>query len=381
MRTISLLFAFITVLLLVACNNGGKNGSQTTDAESVVPDVTDPTQTSEADTTAPETTTETVTTAGTTTEATTEADDPIYEDGGFTYVVDVSKYLQYIDPKNDEEYLIIANRKHPLGKNYVPKNLTYVAEGQTWLLRRAAKEAFEAMRLEMQKLGVYDTYNRSTYRSYSFQNTLYTQYIERDMKKYPHLTRDQVMIIVDTYSARPGTSDHQTGLTIDFNPLNESFANLKAFAYMKENAHKFGFILRYPKGKENITGYKYEPWHWRFVGRDAATYIYEHGITLEEYMAEKNGTEVEIFDPVELPPLTPPPTTEKETTVSETTSPDTTASETTSSDTTAAETTEAVSTTAETTATEEITTADTTTEAVTTAPLGTGSDELPDIEL
>ena len=275
MKFVALILTLVTLLSLFACANSKKESPQATTAETTLPDTTEPDTTS-PDTTEGETTTEEVTTEG----VTTEPYVPIYEDGGFTYEIDVRKYLQYIDPKNDEEYLIIANRKHPLGKNYVPKNLTYVAEGQTWLLRRAAKEAFEAMRLEMQKLGVYDTYNRSTYRSYSFQNTLYTQYIERDMKKYPHLTRDQVAIIVDTYSARPGTSDHQTGLTIDFNPLNESFANLKAFEYMKDNAHKFGFILRYPKGKENITGYKYEPWHWRFVGRDAATYIHQHRITL-----------------------------------------------------------------------------------------------------
>lgn len=224
-----------------------------------------------------------------------EPEIPSYPDSDYTYEIDITPYLQYICPEDDTEYLIIANRKHPLGKDYVPKDLVTVEKGQTWKLCRAAKEAFEAMRLEMKKLGVYDTYNRSTYRSYSFQNELYNGYIERDMKKYPDLTREEVIAIVDTYSARPGTSDHQTGLTIDFNPLNQSFEDLKAFEYMKNNAHKFGFILRYPEGKTDITGYKYEPWHWRFVGRNAATYIYENGITLEEYMAEMNGTDVEIF--------------------------------------------------------------------------------------
>lgn len=302
MRIITLLLTFITVLSLFACEKKDDGTSKVTTPEqitsnTIVTDTTVPTTTA-PDTTEPETTTEEITTMPETTAApvTTDPNAPVYEDCGFTYEIDVKKYLQYIVPKDDTEYLIIANRKHPLGKDYKPANLTYVAKDQTWLLRRAAKEAFEAMRLEMQKLGVYDTHNRSTYRSYSFQNTLYNKYIERDKKRYPNLTHEEIVALVDTYSARPGTSDHQTGLTIDFDPLNESFANLNAFKYMKDNAHKFGFILRYPKGKENITGYKYEPWHWRFVGRNAATYIYEHGITLEEYMAEKNGTEIEYFD-------------------------------------------------------------------------------------
>lgn len=253
-----------------------ENPDESTDT-SEIPNTSEIPDTSEIDTSVPDTTV------------------PSYPDSDYTYEIDIDPYLQYICPEDDTEYLVIANRKHPLGKDYVPKDLVKVAEGQTWKLCRAAKEAFEAMRLEMEKLGVYDTYNRSTYRSYSFQSTLYNGYIERDMKRYPNLTREEVIAIVDTYSARPGTSDHQTGLTIDFNPLNESFEDLKAFEYMKDNAHKFGFILRYPEGKTNVTGYKYEPWHWRFVGRNAATYIYENGITLEEYMAEMNGTELETF--------------------------------------------------------------------------------------
>ncbi|MBQ8255017.1 MAG: M15 family metallopeptidase [Clostridia bacterium] len=294
MRIIALLLSAVTLISLFACTKSGTSAPHDTTVEesTTLPDTTVP-DTTDAETTTEEITTEEITTVEITT---AEPQFPIYGEDEYTYNIDVSKYLSYIDPENDEEYLIIANRKHPLGKDYKPSNLTYVAKGQSWLLRRAAKEAFEAMRLEMQYLGVYDTYNRSTYRSYSFQNTLYNNYIERDKKRYPNLSHDEIVALVDTYSARPGTSDHQTGLTIDFDPLNESFEDLKAFAYMRDNAYKFGFILRYPKGKENITGYKYEPWHWRFVGRDAATYIYEHGITLEEYMAKKNGTEIEYFD-------------------------------------------------------------------------------------
>ncbi len=276
------------------------------------------TETTEADTTEPETTSPDTTVSDTEGETTTfpettEPYQPIYEDGGFTYKVDIRGYLPYICPENAEDFLIIANRKHPLGSSYVPKNLVSI-DGGSYKLVSTAVRAFEAMRLEMQKSGVYDTRHQSTYRSYSYQKNLYQKYIDRERAKYPHLSTSELMAIVDTYSARAGTSDHQTGLTIDFNPINSNFSGTKAFKYLKENAHKFGFILRYPKGKENITGYKYEPWHWRFVGRDAAAYIYEHGITLEEYMAEINGTAVETFPPMTTPSLTPPATTAPPTT-------------------------------------------------------------------
>ena len=95
-----------------------------------------------------------------------------------------------------------------------------------------------------------------------------------------------------TYSARPGTSEHQTGLCMDLivggaNPvLDESFADHACYRWLVENAHKFGFILRFPKGKETVTGYSYEPWHYRFVGVEAATEIYRRGITLEQYLGK-----------------------------------------------------------------------------------------------
>ena len=92
-----------------------------------------------------------------------------------------------------------------------------------------------------------------------------------------------------TYSARPGTSEHQTGLCVDFmtntmTELDNSFERSRAFEWLTENAYRFGFILRYPKDKEDVTGYNYESWHYRFVGRSAATVIHEKNETLEEYL-------------------------------------------------------------------------------------------------
>jgi D-alanyl-D-alanine carboxypeptidase len=92
--------------------------------------------------------------------------------------------------------------------------------------------------------------------------------------------------------ARPGTSEHQTGLTMDITAksvgleLVESFENTAEGKWLASNAHNYGFILRYPKGKTNITGYAFEPWHYRYVGVDIATDIFNRGITLEEYMGD-----------------------------------------------------------------------------------------------
>ena len=98
--------------------------------------------------------------------------------------------------------------------------------------------------------------------------------------------------MVDTYSSRPGFSDHQTGLACDIGMPGYKFDMFTDTAECKclhANAYKYGFILRYPEGKENITKYTYESWHFRYVGIEASTYIYENNITLEEYVAYFGG--------------------------------------------------------------------------------------------
>ena len=113
----------------------------------------------------------------------------------------------------------------------------------------------------------------SGFRSYNAQKYLFNSYVAKDGEK-----------IANTYSARPGESEHQTGLAFDVGQISDNFGNTNAGIWLKENAHKYGFIIRYLKGKEYITGYKYEPWHIRYVGVNVATEIYNQGITLEEYL-------------------------------------------------------------------------------------------------
>jgi len=117
------------------------------------------------------------------------------------------------------------------------------------------------------------------YRSYEYQEGVYNSYKNSYSEKY-----------ADSISARPGYSEHQTGLAVDVGvaynySTGAKFAATNEFEWMKDNCYKYGFILRYPEGKEDITGYNYEAWHYRYVGVEAATYIYENDITLEEYWA------------------------------------------------------------------------------------------------
>ena len=113
----------------------------------------------------------------------------------------------------------------------------------------------------------------SGFRSYSRQSTLYNNYVAKDGVEK-----------ADTYSARPGHSEHQSGLAFDVGAIDDNYGNTPAGQWLANNCHKYGFIVRYLKGKENITGYKYEPWHIRYVGVEHATTIYNKQITLEEYL-------------------------------------------------------------------------------------------------
>ena len=139
-----------------------------------------------------------------------------------------------------------------------------------------AKEAYEEMAKDASKSKL-KLVILSSYRSYDYQVDLYNRYAKKDGKEK-----------ADTYSGRPGFSEHQTGLAFDIyngKTTYTKFESTKEFDWMQENAYKYGFILRFPKGKELETGYQYESWHYRYVGKDIAKEIYDKDICFEEYMA------------------------------------------------------------------------------------------------
>jgi len=212
------------------------------------------------------------------------------------FLTDLSYYEEYMNPADNRPYLILVNRQSTVDGAYLPENLTAVTDTRkdgraTQQMQLAASKALEAMFIEMRAAGFTDVSVTSAYRSFDYQKELYWSYVQQEKNNNPALTDAQAQAIVDTYSAREGTSEHQTGLCADLHNLpsaTTAFAKEKAYAWLTENAWQFGFILRFPEGKEEITGYSFEPWHYRFVGRRAAWEIRDRGITLEEYLAE-NG--------------------------------------------------------------------------------------------
>lgn len=214
---------------IVASTDNNYNEDTTT--EGVIPDVTD-------ETTA-ETTSET--TSGYVSETTDTAG--IKTINGITYI----------------DGVLIVNKTYSLPKDYNPG------------VDATAENAFKKMQSAAAAEGL-NIYISSGFRSYDYQSGLYERYASRDG-----------YAAADRYSARPGHSEHQTGLAFDLNSIDDSFADTREGRWVAENCHKYGFIIRYPKGKEEITGYMYESWHIRYLGVDMATKVYESGKTLEEY--------------------------------------------------------------------------------------------------
>lgn len=153
-------------------------------------------------------------------------------------------------------------------------------------LREYAEKALEAFLTEARAYGFNDVTVTSAYRSYNEQTSIFNGYISNYMAKHPSATHDEAYAYVSTFSAPPGTSEHQTGLCVDMHNLpsaDVSFCETQAAQWMAENCWKFGYILRFPENKTNITGISFEPWHFRYVGRYHAAKIHELGYCLEEY--------------------------------------------------------------------------------------------------
>lgn len=180
--------------------------------------------------------------------------------------------------KNPNDLLVLVNKNNQLPKDFIPNNLVVLNEKYATkdkYMQEKAALAFEALSNDADVLG-YKIIATSTYRDYKYQEELYNYYVEEKGKDY-----------ADKCSARPGHSEHQTGLSVDVMGSNndyDKFEESNEFEWMKNNAHLYGFILRYPKDKANITGFKYEPWHYRYVGIEAAKIIFNEDLTLEEYI-------------------------------------------------------------------------------------------------
>ena len=169
--------------------------------------------------------------------------------------------IEVIDGVTYVDGILVVNKTYSIPSSYAPGDLTWEC--------RAALDALSAG-AAANGLSIYAI---SGYRSYEYQLGLYDRYVARDGKAE-----------ADRYSARAGHSEHQTGLAVDVNSLEYAFADTPEGQWLAAHCAEYGFILRYPEGKEEITGYRYEPWHIRYLGVETAKKVTESGLTLEEYL-------------------------------------------------------------------------------------------------
>ncbi len=207
---------------------------------------------------------------------------------------DLTKVVATINTNTDQEYYsldlktdmskgdaILVNKYYRLEADYTPDDLVSVSMDYAWgdygsiKVRQVVYDNFLNMWQEAQNSGFYLMIN-SAFRSYAEQEEVYNNYKESYGENY-----------ANSIAAKPGYSEHQTGLSIDVfsktNSNRNTFKDSEAAKWLANNAHRFGFILRYPEDKVDLTGYNYESWHFRYVGTDIATYIYENKITFDEY--------------------------------------------------------------------------------------------------
>lgn len=166
--------------------------------------------------------------------------------------------------------ILLANKIYPLPSTFAPEENPEARQALNQMLEAAKQQGFDLVAF-------------SGYRSFEYQTTLYNNYVNRDGQA-----------AADRYSARPGYSEHQTGLAFDIGErgkedvwLTEEFGETPAGQWLFAHAQEYGFILRFPQNKEEITGYMYESWHYRYVGKDVAKEIAKQSITLEEYLGVK----------------------------------------------------------------------------------------------
>lgn len=184
--------------------------------------------------------------------------------------IDNGGYVEEQELPSEPTYvkgILIANKKFPLPSTFAP--------GED----KEARASFDEMAAKAALVG-FNLTAFSTYRSFDYQTELYERYVSRDGKE-----------AADRYSARPGYSEHQTGLAFDVGEVNfekhwasSTFGDTEAGKWVADNAHRFGFVMRYPLGKEKVTGYMHESWHYRYVGKNMATEIFKQKTTLEEHL-------------------------------------------------------------------------------------------------
>ena len=185
-----------------------------------------------------------------------------------------------VDVNDSNWQLVVVNGTREFLPTYEPQ-LDEIFDTGKYLDARVAPH-YEEMYTAAKQDGIILT-PYSAYRSYERQKNNYNHLTETYMADY-HLSREEAAKKAATVILPPGTSEHNLGLCMDICNVYDSFVNQKEYAWLNENAYRFGFILRYPKGKEDVTGIVFEPWHWRYVGVEWAKQIRDSGLCLEEFL-------------------------------------------------------------------------------------------------
>lgn len=260
-RIISAIIGMVTAaFMMTACAEGGIDKyvkeSTASVTQAVTQEVTQPVTEKETHSVEPITIATEEKTTESTTEATTEAKtESATQSTEFPLLT-----FPTVDEPTYIDGILVVNKSYGLPPTYNPGN------------DKEALAEFDKMKADAAKEGL-NIYISSGFRSYDHQVRTYSRYVYYDGQE-----------MADTYSARPGYSDHQTGLAFDLNSVDDSFGLTKEAVWVEEHCHEYGFIIRYPKGKEDITGYQWEPWHLRYLGIEKATAVYESGLSLEEYL-------------------------------------------------------------------------------------------------
>lgn len=280
------LLIIIIVIISVSMKSCSKSKKTDKNGESTTAKVEESTQTKENESTSEEvSSTDTNTSSAIMSDATSssassnssEFAPPVVPSGNVVSKGTTSKgfKIQEINGATYIDGVLIANKTYALPQDFIPTNPDQPvnADRSSTCLDKTLMSAWNTMLKDATAKGL-NIYIASGYRSYNYQVNVYNRYVKSDGAA-----------VADTYSSRPGNSEHQTGLCFDLNTIEDSFQYTNEGKWVNDNCYKYGFCIRFPKGKDSATGYQYESWHLRYVGVDLATKLYNNGdwLSLEEY--------------------------------------------------------------------------------------------------
>lgn len=285
--TAAALLIIIIVIISVSMKGCSKSKKTDKNVESTTAKVEESTQTKENESTSEEvsstdtnTDTSSIMSDATSVPASSDSSEfapPVVPSGNTVSKGTTSKGFQ-IQEINGATYIdgvLIANKTYALPQDFIPTNPDQPvnADRSSTCLDKTLMSAWNTMLKDATAKGL-NIYIASGYRSYNYQVNVYNRYVKSDGAA-----------VADTYSSRPGNSEHQTGLCFDLNTIEDSFQYTNEGKWVNDNCYKYGFCIRFPKGKDSATGYQYESWHLRYVGVDLATKLYNNGdwLSLEEY--------------------------------------------------------------------------------------------------